>query len=150
MNSIVKEITYAHPPHRVWRALTDPKILAAWLMESDIEPRVGHRFQFRTKPAPGFDGIVHAEVLEADPPKRLVYSWAGGPSMKHKTRVEWTLIPVNGGAGTLLRLKHSGFEGIGGFFLRAMMGGGWGKKLTKPQHFLAELEKIAAAEGNSR
>lgn len=147
MKKILKEITYPHPPHRVWRALTDPKILAAWLMESNIEPTVGHQFQFRTKPAPGFDGIVHARVLEADPPRRLVYSWAGGPSKKHKTLVEWTLVPV--ADGTLLRLEHSGFEGIGGFFLRAMMGGGWGKKLTRPEHFLAELEKIAAAEGKS-
>lgn len=30
---------------------------------NDFEPRIGHRFQFRTEPAPGFDGVVNCEVL---------------------------------------------------------------------------------------
>ena len=37
------EATYPHPPERVWRALTDPKALAEWLMENDFEPRLGHQ-----------------------------------------------------------------------------------------------------------
>jgi uncharacterized protein YndB with AHSA1/START domain len=55
-----------YPPQKVWRALTDPGLLASWLMPNDFEPRVGHRFTFRTDPVPahGFDGIVRCEVLE--------------------------------------------------------------------------------------
>src|SRR5262249_37620569 len=53
----------AHPPARVWRALTDPDLLARWLMPNDFRPAAGHRFTFRTDPRPGFDGIVHCEVL---------------------------------------------------------------------------------------
>lgn len=52
------------PPERVWRALTDPDELEAWLMENDVEPRVGHRFQFRDEPKPGWRGVVDCEVLE--------------------------------------------------------------------------------------
>ena len=144
MKSIRREVVYPHPPERVWRALTDPAIVATWLMESDIEPRVGHRFQFRTKPAPGFDGIVHCEVLEADPPRRLAYSWAGGPTRDRPTRVEWTLTPIDG--GTRVLLEHSGFHGVSGFFLRTMLGRGWGHKLTQPQHFPAVLNGLAQSE----
>ena len=59
-------------------ALTDRAALAAWLMPNDFLPEVGHRFAFRTKPAPGFDGTVHCEVLTVDPPRELAYSWVGG------------------------------------------------------------------------
>jgi uncharacterized protein YndB with AHSA1/START domain len=72
------EVTYPHPPEKVWRALTDPQAIAQWLMENNFEARLGHKFQFRTKPAPGFDGVVNCEVLEMDPPRRLAYSWSGG------------------------------------------------------------------------
>jgi uncharacterized protein YndB with AHSA1/START domain len=143
MKTIRKEMTYPHPPHRVWRALVDPKILATWLMESDIEPRVGHRFQFRTRPGPGFDGIVHCEIIEADPPRRLAYTWGGGPTKNRPTLVEWTLTPVAG--GTHLVLEHSGFEGVAGLLLRTMLGRGWGHKLTQPRHLLTVLNQVEAA-----
>jgi uncharacterized protein YndB with AHSA1/START domain len=71
---------FPHPPEKVWRALTNPGLLASWLMPNDFEPRVGHRFTFRTDPVPGhgFDGIVRCEVLELVPARRLRISWAGG------------------------------------------------------------------------
>src|SRR5215208_2191324 len=97
MDGIRREVVYPHPPERVWRALTDPKVLASWLMPNDIAPRVGHQFTFRTKPAPGSDGIVRCEVLEADPPKRLVYTWGGGPTKAKPTTVAWTLTRVESG-----------------------------------------------------
>ena len=56
----------AHPPAKVWRALTEPELMARWLMPNDFRLEVGHRFTFTTEPkkAVGFDGIVHCEVLE--------------------------------------------------------------------------------------
>jgi len=59
---ITLEQTYPHPPERVWRALTDSAALAEWLMPNDFEPRVGHKFRFRSKPMPGWRGYG---VLEA-------------------------------------------------------------------------------------
>ena len=35
----------AHPPARVWRALTDPDLLATWLMRNDFRRVVGHRLR---------------------------------------------------------------------------------------------------------
>ncbi|MEM9381050.1 MAG: SRPBCC domain-containing protein [Planctomycetota bacterium] len=101
------ERTYPHPPEHVWRALTEPELLARWLMPNDFEPRVGHRFTFRTDPGPGFDGIVRCEVLELVEPERLVLSWRGGPL---DTRVQFELRPE--GASTRLIMEHTGFRGL--------------------------------------
>jgi uncharacterized protein YndB with AHSA1/START domain len=143
VKGIRREAYYPHPPERVWRALTTPALLASWLMESeDFAPVVGRRFRFRTAPKPGFDGVVHCEVLEADPPRRLAYTWAGGGSVrKRPTTVTWTLHPE--GSGTRLELEHAGFRGIGGFLLRAMLGGGWGRMVR--QSLPAVLDRLAAA-----
>ncbi len=124
--TIVREVTYPHPPERVWTALTDPQSLAAWLMPNDFKPEVGHKFQFRVPPQRGWRGIVDCEVLAVEPPRRLSYSWQGDPHHRPMT-VTWTLEPVNG--GTRLRLEHAGFRGVGGFFLSLLLGRGWGKML---------------------
>jgi uncharacterized protein YndB with AHSA1/START domain len=93
------EIDYPHPPEKVWQALTDPVAIAEWLMPNNFEPQAGHKFQFRTHPAPGFNGIIDSEVVEVDPPRRLVYTWSSG---KLNTLVIWTLQATKN--GTLLTL----------------------------------------------
>lgn len=98
---------YPHPPEAVWRALTTPELLARWLMPNDFAPVIGHRFTFRTEPGPGFDGVVHCEVLELDAPSTLAFSWRGGPLDTH---VRFTLAPE--GDGTRLHMEHSGFRGL--------------------------------------
>ena len=142
VKDIARELHYPHPPERVWRALTDPALLATWLMETeDFAPVRGRQFRFRTKPAPGFDGIVHCEVLEAIAPSRLVYTWASGKMREHPTTVSWTLHPETN--GTRLVLRHSGFRGLSGFLLRGMLGSGWGRKLR--EYIGQVLDRLAAA-----
>jgi uncharacterized protein YndB with AHSA1/START domain len=126
--SIVVEYQLARPPEKVWRALTDPELVAAWLMPNDLRAEVGHRFTFRAQPMPGWDGIVHCEVLAVEPHKRLSYSWRGGSDEAEKygsrldTIVTWTLTP-NGAGGTTLRLEHSGFLAKNAFAFEAMSKG---------------------------
>ena len=105
--SIRRELYFPQAPEDVWRALTDSAALAEWLMPNDFEPRVGHRFTFRTQPNPqfGFDGIIRCEVLECAPPARLAYSWAGGPL---DTRVSYRLEPE--GDGTRVFFEQAGFD----------------------------------------
>ncbi|MBI1853241.1 MAG: SRPBCC domain-containing protein [Planctomycetes bacterium] len=133
------ERIYPHPAAVVWRALTEPKALGEWLMANDFAPRVGHEFRFRTKPAPGFDGIVQCKVLEVDEPRRLSYSWAGGPL---DTVVSFTLEPV--ATGTRLRIEHRGFDGVQGFILRMMLGAGWKKMARKKLPIV--LDRIASGD----
>jgi uncharacterized protein YndB with AHSA1/START domain len=120
---------YPHPPAKVWRALTDPALMALWGMRPEgFAPVVGTRFKFVAKPQPGWRGFVECEVLEAREPSKLRYSWVGNDDGK-VTEVTYSLEPL-GAAGTRLTFDHSGFTGIGGFFLtKLMMGPGWRKML---------------------
>jgi uncharacterized protein YndB with AHSA1/START domain len=104
--------------------LTDPEAMADWLMPNDFEPRLGHRFTLRTKPAPGFDGIVRCEVRELDPPRILSFSWEGGGI---DTLVTFTLNPIT--TGTKLVLEHKGFRGLRGLMVSSILGQGWRKKI---------------------
>jgi uncharacterized protein YndB with AHSA1/START domain len=108
--SLALEYDLPHPPAKVWRALTDPGLLAQWLMANDMRATVGHAFTFTQDPTPWWDGVVRCEVLESEPPKRLRYSWRSGPeSSPLDTVVTWTLTPTAAG-GTRLALEQSGFQ----------------------------------------
>lgn len=94
----------AHAPEKVWRALTDPALVSRWLMETNLDASLGGRFTFKTQASPWWDGIVHCEVTELEPLRRLAYSWkAAGLD----TVVTWTLSKTD--AGTRLELEQSGF-----------------------------------------
>ena len=122
--SIVVERTMPHPPAKVWRALTQSALIEEWLMKNDFQPTVGHRFQFRATPMPGWSGVTNCQVLEVEEPTRLVYAWGDGTESESglKTVVTWTLTPADG--GTHVRMEHSGFrpQDEGGY---RGMGGGW-------------------------
>lgn len=62
---IEHEETYPHPPERLWRAITEPAELGAWLMPTDFTARAGSRFTFDARPE---FGIIDGEVLEIEPP----------------------------------------------------------------------------------
>lgn len=130
MKGIHLEKVYPHPVERVWQAVATSKGLAAWLMPNDFEPRRGHHFRFRWKKIPGWRGIVDCEVLEVVPLQKLSFSWRGDE--KHRpTRVTFTLSPEGG--GTRLVLDHDGFRGVGGWFSKRMMSGGWKSKMLERQ-----------------
>ena len=105
-DSISFEFDLHHPPPKVWRALTDPALLADWLLpvvEGKLEP--GAAFTFKTQPYPGWDGIVHCKTLAIEPQKKLSYTWVVGDM---DTVVTFTLTPT--ASGTRLSLVHSGFK----------------------------------------
>jgi uncharacterized protein YndB with AHSA1/START domain len=140
--SIVVEYDLPYPPEKVWRALTEPQLLAAWLMPNDIKPQVGHRFTFKTAPVPGWDGTVHCEVLVVEPHRRLRYSWRGGSDRLKEygapldTVATWTLTPSPTG-GTHLRLEHNGFP-LESFAFTKMNEGWRGKVAQRIAQVLAE------------
>jgi uncharacterized protein YndB with AHSA1/START domain len=93
-----------HPVKAVWEALTDSASISEWLMQTtDFEPVVGTRFRMKTDRLLA-DGWVKAEVLELNPPRRMVWAWwvdAAAP-----TTVTFELAPE--GDDTRLRLTHVG------------------------------------------
>jgi uncharacterized protein YndB with AHSA1/START domain len=79
--SVTMEFDLPHPPAKVWRALTEPELLAKWLMPTDMQPIIGKSFTFKVQlpaGATGWDGIVNCEMKEIEQHKRLRYSWRGG------------------------------------------------------------------------
>jgi uncharacterized protein YndB with AHSA1/START domain len=95
-----------HSPAKVWRALTDPTLLAEWLLpvfELKLEP--GAAFMFKTQPYPGWDGTVSCRIIEIDEPRKLSYAWTV-PFLD--TVVTFTLTPT--AAGTRLLLEQAGFK----------------------------------------
>lgn len=107
-----------HPPARVWRALTEPALLSRWLMPTDFQPVVGHRFTFDA----GQWGKTQCEVLEIHPNALLRISWKNPPL---DTTVTWRLVPE--GDGTRLYVEHAGFDLDHPMqrFAYENMGGGW-------------------------
>src|SRR5205085_6785997 len=94
-----------HPPEKVWRALTDPALLAEWLLPViDLELVPGAAFTFKTQAYPGWDGIVNCRFLEIEPHRKLSYAWTV-PFLN--TVVTFTLAPT--ASGTRLSLVQSGF-----------------------------------------
>ena len=104
--SIAFEFDLRHPPEKVWRALTDPKLLAEWLLPVigwKLEP--GNAFTFKTQAYPGWDGTVDCRILEVQAQTKISYTWTV-PFLE--TVVTFTLAPTP--TGTRLSLVQSGFK----------------------------------------
>ena len=100
-------VFYPYSPERVWKAIANRRAMAAWLMDNDFEPQVGHKFRFQSQSEQGVDGTIYCEVIELDEPRSLSYTWRGNFTSQ-PTIVTWRLLPVEG--GTQLQLEHTGFE----------------------------------------
>jgi uncharacterized protein YndB with AHSA1/START domain len=124
--SVIVEREIAFPPEKLWRALTQPHLIEAWLMKNDFVPVVDHRFSLRAD-----WGAVDCQVLVVEPNKTLSYTWAAHGL---ESVVTWTLTPT--GTGTHLRMEQSGFRPDQ---QQAYQGAkfGW-------QKFFATLEQVVA------
>jgi uncharacterized protein YndB with AHSA1/START domain len=118
-DAIVHEFDYPHPPERVWQAIVDADELSAWLMTTDFVPVVGRHFTMQCEPI----GLLHGEVLDVQPPRRLSYRWVGPFG---DTIVTFDLTPHE--TGTHVRLEHRGWndENVA---IREEFEGGWPTKL---------------------
>ena len=134
--SVVVEREFPYPPDRLWRALTQPHLIEAWLMKNDFQSVVGHRFNLRGE----WGGVLDCEVLALEPQTRLAYSWDhehADPAYALKSVVTFTLTPTD--AGTHLRMEQAGFRPD----QRQAFGGaqaGWGQFFEKLQQVLARTD----------
>jgi uncharacterized protein YndB with AHSA1/START domain len=124
--SVVVEREMPHPAEKLWRALTQPHLIEAWLMKNDFAPVVDHRFNLR-----GDWGAVDCRVVAVEPNKTLSYTWS---AMGLESVVTWTLTPTR--TGTHLRMEQTGFRPDQ---QQAYQGAkfGW-------QKFVAKLEQVVA------
>jgi uncharacterized protein YndB with AHSA1/START domain len=124
--SVVVEREIAHPPEKIWRALTQPHLIAEWLMQNDFAPVAERRFTLRSEHV-----SIDCQVVEIEPNRTLSYTWS---AYGLESTVTWTLTPT--GTGTLLRMEQAGFRQDQ---QQAYAGakGGW-------KRFFASLEQLLA------
>jgi uncharacterized protein YndB with AHSA1/START domain len=109
-HTLTFELDLRHPPVKVWRALTDPELLAQWLLpvvDPKLELAPSAAFALQAQPQPGWDGLVNCRVLELEPHRKLSYTWVVGDGWLD-TVVTFTLEPT--AAGTRLTIVQSGFK----------------------------------------
>jgi uncharacterized protein YndB with AHSA1/START domain len=100
------ELDLSHPPEKVWRALTDPELLAEWLLPAiGFKLERGAPFSFKTQAYPGWDGTVSCRMLEIEAQRKLSYTWTV-PFLD--TVMTFTLAPTT--SGTLLSVEQTGFR----------------------------------------
>ncbi len=119
-DAVVLECDLAEPRDKVWRALTEKELLAAWLLPNDIRAEVGAKFQLE----PACSGCeacagckaTECEVLEAEPGRTLRWRQrepadAVSPHRFVESVVSFELTDLPGG-GTHLRVVHDGFKAV--------------------------------------
>lgn len=109
-------IRIAATPETVWTFLAQPDRFAAWigafagqppLPGTSIDPQPGGKLRVAY---PGGRNTALGEVLELEPPRRILFSWGYSEEAQGvpagSTRVEITLTPIAG--GTRVELCHTG------------------------------------------
>jgi uncharacterized protein YndB with AHSA1/START domain len=99
-DAVITECDLPEAPEKVWKALTVPELLAAWLPE-----------------------VVDSEILAAEPDRLLCYRWrAAGPDRDPAGRVLDSVVTFEltgtGTGGTHLRVEHRVLADIIPFKLR--------------------------------
>jgi uncharacterized protein YndB with AHSA1/START domain/DNA-binding transcriptional ArsR family regulator len=91
----IYELFIRTTPERLWQALTDPAFTTRFFfgtaVRSSLRPGEPIDYSF-----PDGSPAVTGEVVEADPPRRLVHTWTirYDPSLAHETsRVTWEIEP---------------------------------------------------------
>jgi uncharacterized protein YndB with AHSA1/START domain len=95
-------------PEQIWDAITKPEFTERYFHGVRIEVRDGRRFSAVR------DIAWDEEVLECDPPRRLVHRWISGydPELaaEDPSRVTWEIEPQEHGT-SLLTVVHDRLEG---------------------------------------
>ena len=125
------EIEIEAPAEEVFRHLTEPRALLAWMgQHAVLEPLPGGRFEIDVNGIP-----IRGQYVEVEAPRRVVVTWGvsgNGELPPGSTEVEFTLTAT--GSGTHLRLVH-----------RNLPDSELPKHAEGWAHFLARLELVATA-----
>jgi uncharacterized protein YndB with AHSA1/START domain len=101
--AVTRELVIDASPETVWEFLVDPEKIVRWKgVDALLEPQAGGAYRVTVLPG----NIAAGEVVEFDPPRRLVHTWGweGGELPPGATTVEYELVPE--GSGTRLKFTH--------------------------------------------
>lgn len=115
---IVVECELEAPPEKVWRALTEPALLARWpLPIRDGQRETGERLAFAGE-TEGLARRIDCRLLAAEPHRRISYGWRGSEDGEGESVVTFELSESPAG-GTRFKLVHDGFGAAGVAHARA-------------------------------
>jgi uncharacterized protein YndB with AHSA1/START domain len=102
--AITRELLIDASPETVWEFLVDPEKIVRWKgVDAALQLWAGGAYRVAVLP----EHVVTGEVVEADPPRRLVHTWGweGSDAVPPgSTTVEYELVAE--GDGTRLRFTH--------------------------------------------
>jgi uncharacterized protein YndB with AHSA1/START domain len=102
MNTISQTYEIAATPARVWRALTDPKMIRQWSdADADFSLEPGALYSL-------WDGSIGGEIVAVVPRKKLVQTWKPDNWTIENSVVTFTLTPI--AQGTRVDLVHENVE----------------------------------------
>ena len=104
----VYEVYIAATPERVWQALTDSELTKQYYYGSTVESdwKPGSPLVYRS---PDGTTAIECEIVEADPPRRLVHTFFFPGTEESPSRCTWSIEAR--GSATLLSLTHDEFDG---------------------------------------
>lgn len=135
IRTVTVERDFPFAPDKVWRALTQPHLIAEWIMKNDFRAEAGQPFTLT-----GDWGSVQGKVLTVEPFRSLSYRWDhanADAAFDLKSVVTFTLTPTP--AGTHLRMEQTGFrpdqkQALGGAAY------GWNGHFDRLEQVLARLD----------
>jgi uncharacterized protein YndB with AHSA1/START domain len=108
----VFEIYIATTPDKLWKAITDPEMTKQYFYDSAIESTLQPGTPL-TRLRPDGSHMLDGEVIEVDPPRRLVHTFIAHESNQAEqdppSRVTWEIEPMGGACK--LTLTHEHFNG---------------------------------------
>ena len=142
----VYQVFIKSTPERIWDAITKPEFTERYFhgSRSDFDLRPGGAYAGRSA-----DGtvLVDGEVVEADPPRRLVHTWRAlwdpETASEEPSRVTWEIEPQDGGF-SLLTVVHDQLEGAPKT-AKGVAGTGWMMVLSGLKTVLETGEPLAGS-----
>ncbi|GAB4049677.1 SRPBCC domain-containing protein [Catellatospora paridis] len=140
MTELRLDVDLSHPRARVWRALTEQRLLREWFVPTDLTPTAGDTF--RAFPPPGLAGLAtpfDLDVVAVSAQERLAMHWRDDHT---HTEVTWSLADTE--AGCRLTVLQTGFFGVDGTQRR--------RELRRSYQFMfgdqlpAALDRLASGE----
>lgn len=139
---IVVRRSFAHPPERVWRAMTDPSLIPRWMesldpmtnCQMDARPGGSFRYEWNSQERAFF---FSGPVLHAEAPRHLeVIEYFNGDESSG-THVTTDLVPESGGTRMTIVMRWPSAEARAAA-VKSGMTDGYGEVYDKLEALLAD------------
>jgi uncharacterized protein YndB with AHSA1/START domain len=136
-------------PERVWQGITDPELVAKYFFGTRMDPATYEPGARLRSWSPDRSQLwTDNEVLEADPPRKLVHTWKSlyddETAAEEESRVTWEIEPQEGGYSKLT-VVHDRLEGAPK--TAANVAGGWMLIISGLKTLLETGEALTSFEG---